>query len=225
MKKQYLYLASFILILLFVIFYRSPDDKKLDQNEISEADLFHLDSIAFSSRFSPRSKDIENMRSGLFFPIEKGVKTYFLDETIADSLFCKSFIGHSSGTLVYFEDIYQAKSQKLRFLRDFVVKKIQAREVATDPRATIRWINALGNIKNKTMSLKDFITETCFSDEKNRDTPYKIFPEEKEKFTKDLIKKILSEEGQTEKEKLLNFSRKIAFMNQKLSKLWRNLNL
>lgn len=48
---------------------------------------------------------------------------------------------------------------------------------------------------------------------------------QKENFTQNLMKEILSEEGNSEEEKLFKSSRKIASMDWELSKLWKSLGL
>ena len=229
MKKSHFYssltIFALFLILLFVIFYLP--DKKLYQkevNKINEANLCHLDSIAFSCVLG-LNRNIGNSGPGrLVFPVKEKVRTYFLDGTIADSSLCKNFfIGYPSKDFVYILDIYLAKSQKSSLGIAMIYKKIKTHEITTDPRSTIRWASALNKLKTTPKSLKDFVKNVCFPgwegyipDEEYIFKEEKYFsPErfasswEKEEFVNKLVKKILAEKGNSTEEKLLNFSKKI----------------
>jgi len=234
MKKSTFFITIFALFFLFfILFFQRQRDKNEELNRIKETKLSQLDSIAFESNFGwsiekNDQKKIDEFleRKILFFPIKEGVKTCFLDGTVADSLLlCNSFIGYQSGTFVYIFDIYRTKSEKFHDRVYNILKRINANEVTTDPRGTIKWIYSLK--KYKIQSLRDFIVHVCFPvrEEKNLYWLAETSEGQKENFTQNLMKEILSEKGNSEEGKLFKSSRKIASMNWELSKLWKSLGL
>ena len=126
---------------------------------------------------------------------------------------------------MYIFDIYRTKSEKFHDEVYKIQKRINASEVTTDPRATKKWIYSLREYKFQ--SLKDFIVHVCFlvKEEKNLYWLARTSEGQKENFTQNLMKEILSEEGNSEEEKLFKSSRKIASMDWELSKLWKSLGL
>ena len=225
MKKWHLYLMSFVVIFLFVIFYHNNNESTfvVDQKseESKENFLRHRDSIAFLGLTGLNFKKIAVTSSRLFFPVKEGVTTYFLDETetVADSSFqINFFVGYPSKDFVYILDVYLAKSQKSSLGIGMIYKKIKTNEVTTDPRSTTRWAHAVNEFK--TTPLKDFVRNVCFpgwngyiGDEyvskKYPSTEDFATGWEKSEFVEKVTKKILAEKGNSGKEKLLNFSSKI----------------
>lgn len=222
MKKSHLVVSILFSVLVVWIFTLPKGWTLNDQKKVVEKNkenfLRQLDSMAFSC-VPHLNRNIAMGRGHLFFPIKKGVTTYFIDGTIADSLLDKNFfVGHLSKNFVYVLDTYLAKSKFFTGKFEMIYKKIETHEITADPRSTNRWAYAINEFFN--IPLKDFVRNVCFPGWNGYVGDEYISHEypsaenfvagwEKKEFVEKVTKKILAEKGNSNREKLLNFSRKI----------------